>query len=89
MQAKIPVIPTVRPIIKSKMIPNIKPKTTPIFLPANNPTNSTNIINKFGLIFAIVNHEKKLACKKYTIKKVIIIPTIVIVFFNLYPPFNL
>ena len=51
--------------------------------------NNKKIIKRFGITSAIVNHVKKLACKKYkhrkTAKNAIIIPT----FFNISPLFIL
>ncbi len=45
------------------------PKISPSFFPANNPTKRINRTNKLGCTPAIVNQVKKLACKKYNIKK--------------------
>ena len=77
------------PMQKSKIIPNTNPQMAPTFFPANNPINNKKIIKRFGITSAIVNHVKKLACKKYkhrkTAKNAIIIPT----FFNISPLFIL
>lgn len=47
--------------------------------------HNINTINKLGFIPAILNHEKKLICKKYIKKNINIIPTIEINFFNTSP----
>ena len=69
------------PKSKSKIRPNTIPNAKPNFLPANNPMNNTKITNKFGIIPLIVNHVKKLVCKKYITKNAIIKLIIAIVFF--------
>ena len=51
-------------------------------------TLSIKTINKFGLTPAILNQEKKLICKKYIIKNVIIIPIIEITFFKHFTFFH-
>lgn len=72
----------------SKKNPNIIPKISPSFLPANNPMHNIKITNKFGFTFAIVNHEKRFDCIKYIIKKLNIINTIDNTFFkSVYLPF--
>ena len=48
----------------SKKRPNTIPKVTPNFFLKNNPINSTKIMYKFGIIPDILNHVKKLDCKK-------------------------
>ena len=50
----------------------------------NNPINITKITYKFGIIPAILNHVKKLACRKYIKKNINIKEIIIIVFFILY-----
>ena len=62
--SNIPEIPIDLPISKSINIPKINPNINPIFLPANNPTNSIRITNKLGIIPNILNQLKKSACKK-------------------------
>ena len=47
-------------IKKSKHIPKKIPIGIPNLFPPNNPKNSTNITNKFGVIPAILNQLKKM-----------------------------
>lgn len=84
---KIPEIPIYLPIKKSKHVPNIKPKINPNFFPANRPTKTINITNKFGIIPAILNHVKKFDCKKYIIKNATTINITDIVFFKFSPSY--
>lgn len=60
----------------------MKPKGAAQYLPTYSPTHNAKTTNKFGLTLAILNQLKKFICKKYNIKKVIIIPKIEIVFFR-------
>ena len=57
-------IPMLLPKTISRYNPNKIPNFKPIFFFTYNPMNSTNIINKLGITPAIVNHVKKLDCKK-------------------------
>ena len=45
---------------KSIKIPNNNPKAVPIFAPEYNPINSTNIINRFGIMPANCKPVKKI-----------------------------
>ena len=84
-----PIIPSIIPDIPmdfptniSIYIPKISPHIRPAFLPINRPIHRIKITNKFGITPFIVNHVKKLACKKYIIKNVAIINIPVRTFFE-------
>ena len=80
-------IPSVLPINKSSINPNIIPIETPYILPINIPMINEKIIKRFGFTPAILNQLKKFDCNKYIKINVININIIDNIFFIVAPLF--
>ena len=74
--------PIIFPIKQSIIKPKIAPNSAPIFFPTKRPISKTIPTNKFGATPLIVNHEKRLTCKKYVIMNDKIIIIIALNFFK-------
>ena len=78
--------PIIFPTKQSSIKPKVTPNNAPILFPTKSPISRIIPTNKLGEIPLIVNHEKRLTCKKYVIKNDNRIINIAFNFFKKSPP---